>query len=78
MGDSVCCAGMLAQAVLAAAHARLAGRREWVLNEKRLVERAGLASTHPLLGALGASSSELLATTAALSDILAIRPLANR
>ncbi|HEY6779522.1 MAG TPA: nucleotidyltransferase domain-containing protein, partial [Thermoleophilaceae bacterium] len=35
--DVVCCAGMLAQAVLCVAHARLAERREWVLNEKSLV-----------------------------------------
>ena len=40
--DAVCCAGMLVQAVLCAGHARLAARREWVLNEKGLVHRAGL------------------------------------
>ncbi len=42
LGDAVACTGMLAQAALCAGHARLAGRREWVLNEKRLIERAGL------------------------------------
>ena len=36
-GDVVPCAGMLAQATLCVAHGRLAERREWVLNEKRLV-----------------------------------------
>src|SRR6185312_3710668 len=41
-GDTVCCTGMLAQATLCEAHARMAERREWVLNEKGLVERAGL------------------------------------
>jgi hypothetical protein len=33
---------MLAGAILCTAHARLAERFEWALNEKRLVERAGL------------------------------------
>lgn len=75
LGESVCCAGMLASAVLAVAHARLARRREWVLNEKRLVERAGLRTTQPLLGCPGTSSTELLATTVAISTILGIRPL---
>ena len=42
--DSVASTGMLAHAVLCAAHARLAERREWAINEKRLAERAGLAS----------------------------------
>ena len=39
-GDVVACVGMLAQAVLCIAHARLAQRHVWVLNEKRLVQRA--------------------------------------
>jgi len=42
--DSVACLANLCQAVLAAAQGRLAAAGEWVLNEKRLVERAGLAS----------------------------------
>ena len=78
LGDSVCCAGMLSEAVLCAAHARLVGRREWVLNEKGLVERAGLGAAQPLLGCPGASSTELLATTGSISAILEIRPLATR
>ena len=42
---------MAAGSVLAAAHARLAERGEWVLNEKRLAERAGLAEAAALLHA---------------------------
>ena len=42
-GDHVATAGMLACAVLCEAQARMAERKEWVLNEKGLVERAGLA-----------------------------------
>jgi Nucleotidyltransferase domain len=78
LADSVCCAGMLTEAVLAVAHARLARRREWVLNEKRLVERAAVQATQPLLACPGSSSTQLLATTVAISTILAIRPLTAR
>jgi hypothetical protein len=41
--DRVACLANLGQAVLAAAQGRLAAAGEWVLNEKRLAERAGLA-----------------------------------
>jgi hypothetical protein len=47
--DSVACLANLCQAVLAAAQGRLAAAGEWVLNEKRLVERAGLASVQERL-----------------------------
>ena len=40
--DRVACLANLCQAVLAAAQGRLAAAGEWVLNEKRLVRRAGL------------------------------------
>jgi predicted nucleotidyltransferase len=78
LGDAVACTGVLAQAVLCAAHARLAGRREWVLNEKRLVERAGLSDAQPALARAGATSAELTATVAAVSRVLGIAPLAPR
>ena len=41
-GDTTASVGNLAQAVLAAAHSRLAARGVWVTNEKGLVVRAGL------------------------------------
>jgi predicted nucleotidyltransferase len=47
--ECVCCLGMLSSAILCAAHAQLTQRREWSLNEKRLVERAGLDDTERLL-----------------------------
>ena len=57
--DRVACLANLCQAVLAAAQGRLAAAGEWVLNEKRLVARAGLdsigdrlAQPGPDLGAL--------------------------
>ncbi len=41
-GDRTACLANVTQAILCAAHGRLTGRGEWSLNEKRLVERAGL------------------------------------
>jgi hypothetical protein len=77
-GDPTACAGMLADAVLSAGHARLAERHEWVLNEKRLVERAGLAKVQPLLAAPGATSAGLAATVAAVAGVLGVPPLSAR
>jgi predicted nucleotidyltransferase len=77
-GDAVCCAGMLANAILCAAHARLAERREWVLNEKRLVQRAGLDAVQALLARPGATRAELAATVAAVSATLRAEPLSAR
>jgi predicted nucleotidyltransferase len=77
-GDAVCCAGMLSNAVLCVAHARLAARREWVLNEKRLVQRAGLDPAHTLLARPGTTTSELQATVVTMSDLLHVPPLAAR
>jgi predicted nucleotidyltransferase len=74
-GDAVCCAGMLAQAVLCVAHARLAERREWVVGEKRLVERAGLAAVQPLLTDLG---DDLRAAVDGVAGVLGVEPLAAR
>lgn len=47
--DRVACLANLCQSVLATAQGRMAAAGEWVLNEKRLVERAGLAELHLLL-----------------------------
>lgn len=78
LGDAVCCTGMLAQAVLCVAHARLAARREWVLNEKRLVARAGLDATQALIARPGDKPAALRATVAAVAAALGIEPLAAR
>jgi Nucleotidyltransferase domain len=77
-GDAVACAGMLANAVLCTAHARLAERREWALTEKRLVERAGLGEAQPLLARLGATPAELAAGVAAIATVLDVEPLSAR
>jgi predicted nucleotidyltransferase len=73
--DVVGCVGMLAQAVLCAAHARLAERREWALNEKGLAGRAGLGEVQPLLGAAGGGLAEAVARVGAA---LGVAPLAPR
>jgi len=48
--DRISATGLLAQAVLMEGHSRLAAGKEWVLNEKGLAARAGLAR---LAGAVG-------------------------
>jgi hypothetical protein len=48
--DAAACLANLCQAVLATGQGRLAAAGEWVLNEKRLVERAGLGSVQDRLG----------------------------
>jgi hypothetical protein len=77
-GDTACCAGMLVDATLCAAHARLCARREWARNEKRLVERAGLDAVQPLLARAGATPDELEATVRAVARVLGIEPLSAR
>jgi hypothetical protein len=76
--DTTCCVGMLVDATLCAAHARLCARREWARNEKRLVARAGLDAVQPLLARAGATADELGATIDAVSNVLGIAPLAAR
>jgi predicted nucleotidyltransferase len=78
VADAVCCCGMLAEATLCIAHGRLAERREWVLNEKRLVQRAGLDAVSARLAAAGATAAELAATVEAVSGELGVEPLAAR
>lgn len=48
-------AGALATAAVQKGHSVLAGRGEWVTNEKRLLERAGLREVDGILGALTAA-----------------------
>lgn len=73
--DLACCTGMLVDASLCVAHARLAGRREWVTNEKGLIERADLTGVQPLLAQ---ASSDLAAAVAAVSAMLGVEPLSAR
>jgi hypothetical protein len=45
------CLGLLAQAALQTAHAVLAANGQWPTNEKRLLERAGMADVDGLMAA---------------------------
>ncbi|MFG2607929.1 nucleotidyltransferase family protein [Streptomyces sp. NPDC048514] len=64
-------AGALATATTQAAHAVLAARGEWVTNEKRLIERAGLRRIDGVLGALRATPECLVAAVSEAEEIVA-------
>ncbi len=53
------CAGVLAKVVLQGAHARLAHRGIWALNEKRMVQWADLANLFGRFSNLGSSTEQL-------------------
>jgi hypothetical protein len=57
--NPISCAGALAKVVLQCAHARLAHRGIWALNEKRMVEWAELTDLYPRFSCLGSSSQDL-------------------
>lgn len=59
------CAGQIAVAVTQRGHAVLAARGEWVTNEKRLLDRAGLRGVDDVVLGLTAEPAGLLAAVAA-------------
>jgi predicted nucleotidyltransferase len=72
-GDVAPCVGLLAQAAIAEAHARLAERGEWSLGEKHIARRAGLgAHVESTLAAAGDRPFELSRSVAAMR--VALRP----
>jgi hypothetical protein len=76
-GESVCCLGMLSSAILCAAHARLTLQRQWILNEKRLVERAGLEHAELLLAG-EARRSDLPQAVERVGAAIGLDPLPTR
>jgi predicted nucleotidyltransferase len=64
--DTAACLANLCQAVLAAAQGRLVAAGEWVLNEKRLVQRAGLGSVQKRLNQPGRDLGPLVRDVGAL------------
>lgn len=65
------CAGAIATAACQAAHAVLAARGEWVTNEKRLLERAGLrADVDRVLGGLRPGPEGLSAALDETAELL--------
>jgi predicted nucleotidyltransferase len=51
--DVALAAGTMARATAQTAHGVLAVRGEWVLNEKGIIDAAGLAAAHEIIGACG-------------------------
>ncbi|MEU5052078.1 nucleotidyltransferase domain-containing protein [Streptomyces sp. NPDC021096] len=68
-GQVVEVAGALATAAMQTAHAVLAGRGEWVTNEKRLVERAGLRGIDAIVGALRPEPGALARAVAGAGEL---------
>ncbi|MUM16349.1 nucleotidyltransferase domain-containing protein [Mycobacterium sp. CBMA271] len=58
-GQVAQCAGLLTVAAMEYAHGALAARGEWVTNEKRLLDRAGLSDVHRILAALSPDPATL-------------------
>ena len=71
-GEVTACAGSLARAIMAVAHARLAERGEWTLNEKRLVQRAGLTDAELLLSDIGQQPEELAQTVQRVRQLVGL------
>ncbi|MGW4843601.1 nucleotidyltransferase domain-containing protein [Nocardia brasiliensis] len=64
-------AGAIAIAAMATAHAILAARGEWVVNEKRLLARAGLRDIDAIVGRLTPDPEALTRQLAAVRHVLA-------
>jgi len=67
--DRAACLANLCQAVLAVAQGRLAAAGEWILNEKRLVQRAGLDSVQERLGQPQRNLKQLVCDVRALLGV---------
>ncbi len=75
-GDVAGCVGLLARAVMAAAHARLAAHGTWALNEKGLLSRAGLDEASEILAAVEWTPQRLQESVFRMRHLLRLeRPL---
>ena len=72
-GDVAGTVGQVAKAAVEEAHAVLAGRREWALNEKRIIERADLAAIHDRFARAPREPAALLDWIADVERLLAPR-----
>ena len=59
-GNLVGATGQAAAAIMEEAHAIVCERGQWVCNEKRLLETAGLVGLHPLFGQVPIESASLV------------------
>jgi hypothetical protein len=73
-GDVVGAVGHAAKAVIETAHALACGRRLWVLNEKKLVERVGLEELHARFARAPARAPELVDWVEALRGAIGQAP----
>ena len=69
-GEATGVAGLLARAVLATAHARLATRGSWALNEKGIIARANLEEAGEILTAVGWTPKRLEESISHMRDVL--------
>jgi hypothetical protein len=70
--DVVATVSNLGIAVVAEANARLAERRQWALNDKGIVDRAGLSEAHDVLASAGSSLAELTTAVSSTAGILGV------
>jgi predicted nucleotidyltransferase len=70
-GDVVGAAGQAARAIVEEAHARLCARREWVLNEKRILQRAGLSEVQRIFAGVPEAPGALTDWVGRIGQILA-------
>jgi hypothetical protein len=66
--------GQAAKAVMEEAHAILCARGQWVCNEKRLVEAAGLANLQTLFGQVPGEPAKLIRWVDLVADQLGVPP----
>jgi predicted nucleotidyltransferase len=70
-------AGFIATAAAQAAHAVLAERGEWITNEKRLLDRAGLRPVDAVVSGLRADPEQLTRAVDAAERLLGLPPSAH-
>ncbi|MGW0005902.1 nucleotidyltransferase domain-containing protein [Nocardia grenadensis] len=71
-GQATEVAGALATAAAQTAHAMLAARGEWVTNEKRLLDRAGLRAVDEIVGGLTADPAVLARAVDTARDLFTV------
>ena len=69
-GRALACAGAVARAAAEAAHAVLAARGEWITNEKRLLDRAGLGDLDATVAGFSAEPAALTAAVDRVGDLI--------
>lgn len=67
--NPISCSGALARAMLQCAHARLAHRRTWALNEKRMIQWAELTALYDTFAAIGRHPADLHRAIAAVGAV---------